>query len=120
MSDTDGNQEQDAATPLPDDTAAPAAFAAEDGRMEADAMVADAVDADLLMSVEVPVKFRLGESRLTLQQLSSLRPGFVFETTTSVNQPVTIEVNGAAVGTGDVVVVGDRIGVVLREQLGNG
>ena len=46
-------------------------------------------------------------------------PGFIFETQTRADAPVTIELNGATLGTGELVVIDNRIGVRVREYRGH-
>ena len=75
---------------------------------------------DAIMAVEVTVRFSVGEIRTTLKDASSVQPGYIFETTTPVASPVTIELNGAHVGTGELVAIGDRIGVRVMEYPGHG
>lgn len=70
---------------------------------------------DAIMAVEVTVRFSVGEIKTSLKDASSIQPGYIFETTTPVASPVTIEINGSPVGTGELVVVGDRIGVRVKE-----
>ena len=65
--------------------------------------------------VELTVQMDLGSAPLTLSALQSLQAGYVFELSTSVSAPVTARVNGVSIGAGELVRIGDRLGVRLLE-----
>lgn len=65
----------------------------------------------------MPVQFDLGAVLTTLDVLASLQPGYVFELETNPAIPVTLRVNGAVLGRGELVRVDDRIGVRLVEVI---
>ena len=65
--------------------------------------------------VELPLQFEVGTATMTLDELRSLQPGFVFMLAGSSEAPVTIRVNGVAIGRGELVRAGDHIGVRLTE-----
>ena len=62
---------------------------------------------------DIPVRlvFEVGETTLPLGELQSLQPGYTFELPASVAEPVRIRANGKIVGSGELVQVGDRVGV---------
>lgn len=70
----------------------------------------DTVDAAI---GEIPVQlvFQLGETRTTVAELSRIRPGYTFDAEADLTKPVTIKANGRIIGMGELVEVGDRIGV---------
>lgn len=72
-------------------------------------------DADALARrLPVDVAFELGHSELRVGELSSLQPGYVFPLAAPLEGAnVTIRANGQAVGRGEVVAVGDTLGVRL-------
>lgn len=72
----------------------------------------DALDVD---AIPVRLTFSLGERQLTLGELRSLQPGETFDLARPLaSGPVIVRVNGAWLGTGDLVDIDGRIGVTLR------
>lgn len=67
--------------------------------------------------LEAPVRFDLGETSARLELLAALQPGYVFELSRGLSDAVTISVNGAPLGRGELVRVGDRLGVRVVEVL---
>lgn len=63
----------------------------------------------------VVVQFDLGTLERPLGELTSLQAGYTFELPVAAARPVTIRVNGRAIGTGELVQIGDRLGVRLVE-----
>ena len=72
-------------------------------------------DADALARrLPVDVAFELGRTELRVGDLSALQPGYVFPLAGALEGAnVTIRANGQAVGQGEVVAVGDTLGVRL-------
>lgn len=60
--------------------------------------------------LEIELTFVVGQSTLTVGELRSLAPGFVFELA-GVCDGVTICANGKEIGKGELLEVGDRVGV---------
>ena len=73
-----------------------------------------------IANLEVTVRFGVGSTQKTLDELASVQPGHIFETGAAINQPVTIEVNGAVLGRGELVQIGDKLGVRVKEYADNG
>lgn len=70
----------------------------------------DAAARDLPVSIE----FELGQLEMGLGELSNLQPGYVFTLPTHLEGAnVTIRANGRQAGRGEVVAVGDTLGVRL-------
>lgn len=65
------------------------------------------------LTAQLPVRlvFEIGEKRIALKELRNIQPGFAFELASPVEKPVTIRANGVVVGTGELIQVGDRVGV---------
>src|SRR5262249_52384648 len=70
-------------------------------------------DNDLAALNELPVRlvFELGRLELTLAELEVLGPGHVFALGRDQHQPVDILANGKRIGLGEIVAVGDALGV---------
>lgn len=71
-----------------------------------------------VQEVELTLKFCVGKSTHPLREVAALQPGYVFETNTPIDTPVTIELNGTVLGRGELVSVNDRIGVRIKEYHG--
>ena len=72
-------------------------------------------DLDLLADVSMDVTVELGRVRMRVRDLLRLTEGSVVELDRSVTAPVDVLVNGSLVARGDVVVVGDELGVRVTE-----
>lgn len=77
-----------------------------------------AADLQLLANVELTVTVELGRIRLPLRNLLELQEGSVVELDRLAGAPVDVLANGTPVARGDVVVVGDELGVRISELLG--
>jgi type III secretion system YscQ/HrcQ family protein len=64
-------------------------------------------------ALEVRLTLELEERRITVGELATLTPGHTFSDVASLASPVTLKVNGSAVGKGRLVQVGDRLGVMI-------
>lgn len=73
-------------------------------------------DADL-DDVEVTLVFECGRWPITLGALRTLGEGHVFELGRPIDGPVDILANGRRIGRGDIVRVGDALGVRLHGRL---
>ena len=75
----------------------------------------DASDPDALARrLPVDLVFELGRTELRVGELSQLQPGYVFPLAGALEGAnVTIRTNGQAVGQGELVAVGDSLGVRL-------
>ncbi len=65
----------------------------------------------------VRLQFDLGERMLTLAELQSVAPGYVFELGRELRRAVTIRANGRAVGDGELVEIDGQVGVLIRQLL---
>ncbi len=72
-----------------------------------------AVDRKLEMILDFPLEIsvRVGETRMTVQDLLSLTTGKVIEFNRIINEPVDVLVNGKLVARGEVVTIGDHFGI---------
>lgn len=66
-------------------------------------------------NIELTVQFDVGTASITLDELRSIQPGFIIELSTSATTPVCAKINGATIGRGELVRIGDKIGVRLLE-----
>ena len=79
-----------------------------------------APDNSTLNDIEVTIRFGVGSTTASLEEISSIKPGFIFETGMQADQPVRIELNGAVLGYGELVQIGERLGVRVMEYFENG
>ncbi len=70
---------------------------------------------DLLSDVDVTVTVELGKVRMRVRDLLSLREGSVVQLDAVAGGPVDVLVNGTLVARGEVVVVGDELGVRVTD-----
>ncbi len=75
-------------------------------------------DLSLLGDVEMTVTVELGRIRMPLRDLLQLQEGSVVELERLAGAPVDVLANGTSIARGDVVVVGDELGVRISELLG--
>lgn len=75
-----------------------------------------ALEADL-DDIEVSLVFECGRWSITLGALSSIGEGHVFELRRPVDGPIDILANGRRIGGGDIVRIGDELGIRLRGRL---
>ncbi len=66
---------------------------------------------DLLGDVSLTVTVELGKVQMTMRDLLALREGSVIELDQIAGGPVDVLVNGKLVARGEVVVVGEELGV---------
>ena len=74
-------------------------------------------DLDLLADVDLQVSVELGRVRLKVRELLRLGEGSVVELDRAAGAPVDVLVNGSLIARGEVVVVGDELGVRVTELL---
>jgi type III secretion system apparatus protein YscQ/HrcQ len=93
------------------------------GEDMADEIDRDMDDEPLIEDVdELPVRlvFDIGTKDLTIGELRALAPGFAFDLDRDLTSPVTIRVNGRAIGSGELVEVDSRLGVRITDLFRTG
>jgi type III secretion protein Q len=70
--------------------------------------------AETLDEVPVELVFELGRVAVPLGQLRTMAPGHVFDLGRDLRHPVDVLLAGRRVGEGELVQVGERVGVRLR------
>lgn len=80
-------------------------------------MAESAAEPVALDELEVNLTFVVGQTTLTLGELKSLTPGASFELPTPVSEAVTILANGKAIGSGELLEVGGRVGVRITKLI---
>ena len=82
------------------------------GNTEADAPAPVPEDVDL-DGLEVSLVFELGRRWATMSEVAALGPGSVLDLGRDLQGPVDILANGRRIGQGEVVRIGDAVGVRL-------
>lgn len=69
----------------------------------------------LMRKIPVTLTLEVGEARLSLYELARLQSDSVVELDTLAGEPLTIKVNGTAIGRAEVVVSGENYGLRIIE-----
>ena len=72
---------------------------------------------DIARDLSVEMVFELGRLVVPVTELETRQPGFTFELNLPVDSLLPIRVNGQLVARGQLVEVGGRLAVTLREVL---
>ena len=80
-----------------------------------DALEAGSLDQDLIRSIPVTLTVELGSAKLTLKDLLRLAQGSVLELDTAAGEMLDLKVNGTTIAKGEVVTVGDQLGLTVVE-----
>jgi len=75
---------------------------------------------DILLETSMSVSACLGEVEMSVRDLLQVAPGSVLKLNKQVGQPVDLLLRGIPFATGSLVVVGDQLGVRVREILSPG
>ena len=75
----------------------------------------DLPDLHRLGDLPVRVTAVIGRARLTIGDLARAEPGTVVELDRKTGDPVDILVNNRVIGRGEIVMIGDKLGVTLSE-----
>ncbi|MBA4341884.1 MAG: flagellar motor switch protein FliN [Methylibium sp.] len=72
----------------------------------------------LMRKIPVTLTLEVGEARLSLYDLAQLTSESVVELDTLAGEPLTIKVNGTAIGRAEVVVTGENYGLKIIDIAG--
>lgn len=72
----------------------------------------------LMRKIPVTLTLEVGEAKLSLYDLANLQSDSVVELNTLAGEPLTIKVNGTAIGRAEVVVSGENYGLKIIEIAG--
>ena len=72
---------------------------------------------DILLEIPIPVEVQLAQTSLRVRELLQLSAGAVLKLDKQVGEPVDVLLRGVKFATGQLVVVGDRLGVRLDDIL---
>ncbi len=84
----------------------------------ADEQVVDATgQIDMLLDMTVSVTATLGQTEISVRDLLRYGPGTVLKLDRLAGEPVDLYLRGVKFAVGDLVVVGEQLGVRIREVL---
>ena len=69
----------------------------------------------VLLDTSLPIEVHLGQVRTRVRELLRLGPGAVLKLDKQVGEPVDLYLRDSRFATGQLVVVGDRLGVRIQE-----
>jgi flagellar motor switch protein FliN len=72
---------------------------------------------DILLDTPISLLVKVGQADIPVRQLLQVTQGSVIQLDQRVGEPVEVLLRGAAFATGQLVVVGDRLGVRVGEIL---
>ena len=72
---------------------------------------------DILLDTSMPVTVSLGQLEIRIRELLQLGQGAVLKLDKRVGEPVDLFLRGIRFATGNLVVVGDQLGVRIKEIL---
>ncbi|HWW12226.1 MAG TPA: FliM/FliN family flagellar motor switch protein [Brevundimonas sp.] len=73
------------------------------------------MDSALFSGVSIKLDARLGSASMTVQEVLALRAGGIVTLDAQLDDLVELHLNGALVGRGEIVAVGDAFGIRLVE-----
>lgn len=68
-----------------------------------------------LLDVKIPLKIRLGSTRMSLDEVLRIAPGAILELDRREEEPFEVLANGRVIARGEVVVVDERFGLRITE-----
>lgn len=72
-----------------------------------------------VLAIETPVSVTLAQKRVSLAQIVNLVPGSMLTFDAHCDEPLTLEVGGQAIATGETVKIGDKFGLRIRDIAGS-
>ena len=69
----------------------------------------------LIKTIPVELEFRLGDTKMKIEDILKLGPGAIIELDKKAYRPLDILIKGKHIGSGEVVKVGDKYGIRIIE-----
>ncbi|GAB5401895.1 MAG: hypothetical protein Aurels2KO_01260 [Aureliella sp.] len=69
------------------------------------------------LQIEVPLVVSLATTKMSIDQVISMVPGMIVQFEKPCTSPMTVEVEDQPVAEGDIVKIGDKFGVRIRDIL---
>lgn len=70
---------------------------------------------DILMDVKLKLSVELGKAQMTIKEVLGLSTGSVIELEKTADEPVELYANGTLIAKGEVVVMGENLGLKITE-----
>lgn len=70
---------------------------------------------DILMDVKLKLSVELGKAQMTIKEVLGLNTGSVIELEKTADEPVELYANGTLIAKGEVVVLGENLGLKITE-----
>ena len=86
----------------------------EEGTLETSGS-SEGIDQRLIQSIPVTVTAELGSTKIKLKDLLRLTQGSVLELDTAAGEMLSLKVNDTVIAKGEVVNVGDQLGLTILE-----
>lgn len=67
-----------------------------------------------LDQVKLSIEARVGHARLSIAEVSALKPEDILTLDTSLSDPIELSINGSVVALGELVVVDDNFAIRIR------
>ncbi len=69
------------------------------------------------LQIKVPLVVSLATTKMSIEQVISIVPGMIVQFEKPCTSPMTVEVEDQPIAEGDIVKIGDKFGVRIREIL---
>lgn len=69
------------------------------------------------LRIEVPLIVSLARKKMSIEQVISIVPGMIIQFEKPCSSPMTVEVEDQPIAEGDIVKIGDKFGVRIKEIL---
>jgi flagellar motor switch protein FliN/FliY len=73
--------------------------------------------AKAVLAIKTPVCVTLARKQVSLERIVNLVPGSMLTFDSHCDEPLTLEVGGKPIATGETVKIGDKFGLRIREIL---
>ena len=81
----------------------------------AQALVGQEMNLNLILDVAVTLALEVGRAKMSVRDLLALAPGAVVELDRLAGEPLDVLVNGVRIARGEVVVVNEKFGIRLTD-----
>jgi flagellar motor switch protein FliN/FliY len=88
---------------------------AEEGEEKTAPPAPSALHGEILRGVRVSLEVRLGEAKMTVDEMMALKQGAVVTLDAGLSDYVELFLNGTLVARGEIVAVGDKFAVKIAE-----
>lgn len=78
------------------------------------------ISQEAIDSIGLRVDFQLGNATIPLREMRAMQPGYLFEFEADLSAPVILSVHNVEIGRGELVRIGNSLGVRVKELTSNG